>query len=139
MKFTLFKRNDDMGFTLLEVMIALSILAVGILGVIGMFTTSIGGNAQGKHMTEATNLAQSKLDYLANSEIFANLTSSPLPVTSGIYTMTWKKTEPIPALGNKLKMIKVTVTWQSRKVGGVSGGGSLMMHKVELETLRAKN
>jgi prepilin-type N-terminal cleavage/methylation domain-containing protein len=125
--FTIFKRNDDSGFTLLEVMISLSILAVGILGVVGMFTTSIGGNAQGKHMTEATDHAQSKLDYQANAEIFANLTSGS--ETNGIYTITWQKTEPIPALGNKLKKIKVTTSWQTKGV----------THKVELETLRAKN
>jgi prepilin-type N-terminal cleavage/methylation domain-containing protein len=123
-KILLFKRGKA-GFTLLEVMIALSILAIGILGVSGMFISSIGGNAQGRNMTVATSIGQSKLDLLSNAVIYEGLVSGS--ETSGKYNVFWNVTTPVAAL--EMKSIKVTVTWE---VKGET-------HTVQLNTLRAKS
>lgn len=50
------------GFTLLEVLIAVTIFAIGILAVASMQLTSIQGNAFGNEMTTATFLAQAQLE-----------------------------------------------------------------------------
>jgi prepilin-type N-terminal cleavage/methylation domain-containing protein len=60
------KLTNDRGFTLLEVMIALIVAAIGFLGIAGMITTSIRGNDFSARLTEATNLAQDKIEEMKN-------------------------------------------------------------------------
>ncbi len=57
-------KQTEGGFTLLEVMVAIVILSVGILGVATMQTSSMRANLKGYQMTEATTLAQDRLEYL---------------------------------------------------------------------------
>ena len=52
------------GFTLIEVIIAISILTVGLLAVATMQTAAIQGNFFAYRTTEATTLAQDRLEYL---------------------------------------------------------------------------
>ena len=52
------------GFTLLEVLIALVILAVGIFGVASMQISSIQGNSKGRQISEATNVASALMENL---------------------------------------------------------------------------
>lgn len=140
-------RGCDAGFTLVELMVALSIFAVGMLGVSAMFTTSIGGNAQGKHMTEATSLAQSKLSELQTATPYADLgfpkttteagldaSGSTVGSTPHIYTRFTHVTTIIPAIG--VKRIEVTVSWVSKPSDGSS---KPYIRKVTLKTLRAKD
>jgi type IV pilus assembly protein PilV len=49
---------DQKGFTLLEMLVAGTILTIGLLGVAAMMLTSINGNGQSRRMTIATNLTQ---------------------------------------------------------------------------------
>ena len=54
------------GFTLIEVVIALIILAIGILATVGMQVTSIRGNFFGHYLTQANYVAQDRLEFLDN-------------------------------------------------------------------------
>jgi prepilin-type N-terminal cleavage/methylation domain-containing protein len=56
--------KDIRGMSLLEVMISLVILAVGLLGLVGLQVTAIEGNRFAGDMTEATNLALNRLEEL---------------------------------------------------------------------------
>nr|HDO80263.1 prepilin-type N-terminal cleavage/methylation domain-containing protein [Candidatus Bathyarchaeota archaeon] len=55
---------NNRGFSLLEVMIAFVILAIGLLGLAALQVTAIRGNAFSSGMTFATMLAQQKLEEL---------------------------------------------------------------------------
>jgi type IV pilus modification protein PilV len=55
---------ESRGFTLLEVMMAMAILSIGILGLVGMQITAIRANRQGSKMSQALFLAESKADLL---------------------------------------------------------------------------
>lgn len=57
---------NEKGFSLLEVLIALVILALGLLALGNMQVMGIGGNASGQKMTTATTLAQDAMEGLTN-------------------------------------------------------------------------
>lgn len=52
------------GFTIIEVLIAITIFSIGILAVITMQTTGIGGNAIARHISEQTTLASGQMEQL---------------------------------------------------------------------------
>ena len=58
------QRKREGGFTLIEVMAAIAILTIGILGVAAMQGSAIRANDRGYRLTEATTLAQDRLEYL---------------------------------------------------------------------------
>ena len=60
------KMKNEKGFSLLEVLIALVILALGLLALGNMQVMGIGGNASGQKITTATTLAQDALEGLIN-------------------------------------------------------------------------
>jgi len=50
--------------TLLEVMIALSVLALGLLAMLAMQVSAMRGGKYGRHTTEAAQLARDQMEYL---------------------------------------------------------------------------
>jgi len=56
--------RDELGFTLIEALIAMVVLSVGVLAVIGMQTSGVGGNARARAVTEAANYATDKMEFL---------------------------------------------------------------------------
>lgn len=58
--------RTDNGFSLVELLIALTILAIGLLGILGMQVYAIRGNAFSSNMSIAQNIAQQKLEYYRN-------------------------------------------------------------------------
>lgn len=51
------------GFTLIETMVALTILAFGLLAMLAMMTAALQGGRVGSHATDAARIAQDKLEY----------------------------------------------------------------------------
>ncbi len=58
------REKDHCGFTLLEVLVSISILAIGILAVGSMQVMSIKGNAHANQVTEASVLARDRMETL---------------------------------------------------------------------------
>jgi type II secretion system protein I len=57
----LYMRNKDAGFTLMEVLIAMAILAIALIGVFQLQSQSISMSTDSRFMTTAALLAQSKM------------------------------------------------------------------------------
>jgi type IV pilus modification protein PilV len=55
------------GFTLLEVIVSMVVVAIGLLGIAAMMVTSVRANASAARLMEATNLAQDKIEELRNT------------------------------------------------------------------------
>ena len=54
------------GFTLIEVLVGLVLLAIGLLAIAGMQITSVRGNFFSSNMTQASIMAQDRLETLRN-------------------------------------------------------------------------
>jgi prepilin-type N-terminal cleavage/methylation domain-containing protein len=97
------------GFTILEVMIAISILAIGLLAVFSGQNMAIQGNNRATRLTEGMTLAQDKMEeLLALPYDNINTTGSPVNDPAG-YTITWAVDDTAVTHG---KLITVTVTGQ---------------------------
>lgn len=66
MKRHIHQRNAQRGFTLVEVMVAFTVLAFGLLTVAGFQSKLVSGSSLNKARSEAISLAQQKLDQIRN-------------------------------------------------------------------------
>ncbi len=91
------KITADRGFTLVELLVALTIFAVGLLAIAGMSVTSLKGNSHAGTLTAATTLAEGILEEIlardSNDPLF---TSNPLP-TDAVWNI---DLSPFKDLGN---------------------------------------
>jgi len=108
----------EKGLTLLEVMIALGILAVGILAIFKMHISATQANAHAVTFTNALLAAQSRIEYLL-MEDFDDITSPNGPETHADmdvippgYVLEWE----VEDISTDLKKINVTVK-KSVKLG----------------------
>ena len=115
------KSNMASGFTLIEVLIAISILSIGLLAVASMQVSAIRGNSHARGVTEATTLAQDRLEKLLSlSYTHTDLSAGPHtdlnPPES--YTITWNITDgpnTSPNVIANTKLITVTVSGENLK------------------------
>jgi type IV pilus modification protein PilV len=61
---------QEEGFTILELLVAMLVLAVGILALIDMQVAAISGNSSANQMTVATTLAQDQIEQLKRLDFF---------------------------------------------------------------------
>jgi type II secretion system protein I len=101
--------KSNRGFTLNEVMIALSIFAIGILAVASLMISSINENTSARKMTEATTLAEMHLESLMAQD-YASIADGT--TTEGAYSIAWTVAEDDVVANTK--SLTVTVTWTDR-------------------------
>ena len=119
---------NQRGFSLLEVLVGLVVLAFGLLATAGMQLTSIQGNHFSSDLTQATVLAQNKLEELKNLPFsdpkLKNPASAQQVTMSGIvYTVQYTVATP----GNWMVLITADVRWADR--------GD---HRVTLSTIKSR-
>jgi prepilin-type N-terminal cleavage/methylation domain-containing protein len=89
------ERDNEAGFTLLEVIAAVSILTVGLLAVASMQTAAIQGNDKAYRVTEAATWAQNRIETLVglpyNDPLLDPGTgkADPTPPTPNGYSITY--------------------------------------------------
>jgi type IV pilus assembly protein PilV len=116
------------GFTLIEVAVGLIILAIGLLAIAAMQITSTKGGYFSSNVTQATILAQDKLEYLKNlSYSDSNLSSGQHNegIISG--TIFSREYDIVENAGNSMKTITVIIQWTDR--------GN---HSISFSTIRSK-
>jgi prepilin-type N-terminal cleavage/methylation domain-containing protein len=79
----------ESGFTLIELVMVLMVLAIGIPALINLGTNCVRGMHQGAYVTTATSLAQEKLETIVGDEAlasrgFAYITSANYPAEATI-------------------------------------------------------
>jgi type IV pilus modification protein PilV len=106
-------RGDELGFTMVEVLVAIGLLLVGLLSVAQMQVMTSVTNSTANQRTTAINLAQDQMEIL-RTRPYANIESPPLSDTSGIYTRSWNVETNTPAIN--MKRVTITVSWQGKQV-----------------------
>ena len=107
------------GFTLLEVIIAMSILSVGLLAVCSMVHMVMNSNSKSKNLTTAVNLAQNKVDDLKITPYASIVDSTENDLDengtagSGIFDRAVSVTTNVAP---DYKTVQVTVSWKTRQV-----------------------
>lgn len=104
------------GFTLIEILVALIILSICLLGMAGLMTTTTKNNSYGGHLTEASTFAQDKLEQLRATPfgmipLNATVTDKPLGSTGITYNRSWVAVPNIAPPANTLNVITITVSW----------------------------
>ena len=103
------------GFSLIEVLVGLVLLAIGLLAIAGMQVTSVRGNFFSSNMTQASIMAQDRLEILRNLPFddaalsLGNHAEGVIPGT--IFTRDY---EVAGIVGANMVNITVRVRWTDR-------------------------
>lgn len=108
--------SKQSGFSLIEVLIAMAILAISLLAAATMQVSSIRNNASGNMVTQANMLAKAQMEVLKNTADVTtladgaenNIDADGQP--GGIYNRSWMVTN----MGTTARRITVTVEWTKR-------------------------
>jgi Tfp pilus assembly protein PilV len=101
-------KREEGGFSLIEVVFALTFLAIGILAVASMIPAGTRGVTQSRVLTSGLMAAQVKLEDLKGRS-YAALVPGTYSDTTSVFTRTWVITDSIPMAG--CKKIDVTSRW----------------------------
>jgi len=116
------------GFTLIEVMAGLVILAIGILGTIAMQISATKGSYFSSNITQATFFAQDKLEFLKNLPYNdSNLSNGKYKEDKVSGSILSREYDVVEDIGNSMKTITVTIRWADR--------GN---HNISFSTIRSK-
>ena len=100
------------GFTLVEVLVGLVILAIGLLAIASMQVTSVRGNFFSHYLTQASYVGQDRLELLDNlsyssAELLAgNYNDGPTTISGIVFNRSYTVADL-----NGYKIITYTVAW----------------------------
>lgn len=121
-------RTAEEGFTLIEVLIAIAIFSIGILGTIAMQYRVVSGTTSGNVVTQEMMLAQWVIEQKKAGGDVTDITSAlPAGLNTGPYTVTITPVNPLG--GGASRFMTVTVS----RVGGIGG------HPVTIRSLTMGN
>lgn len=146
-------RAGERGFTLVEVLIALMVTVVGLMGLLAMHTTTIKGNRDAGRAAEATAIAQQSIEVVRALTIdgpdpnsiavkYAPLPFSDVPMSTvlgraGVVFKPSLSVTELSSVSSDLIRIRVVVEWAD---GGDDPASvpAANKHKVVLELVRTR-
>jgi prepilin-type N-terminal cleavage/methylation domain-containing protein len=111
------RRRTQRGFTMVEVLVALVLSAIAMVGVIALYRASTNASSFSRRNTEATVLAQGKLEELRTKNIAVALTTeTTLDETGKVVTGGPFTREHTVTLNGTFYDLLVTVKWTEEGV-----------------------
>jgi prepilin-type N-terminal cleavage/methylation domain-containing protein len=110
------------GFTLIELVVAILVFALGITGIMKMHQASVQSNNFSMQLSQAMNVAEDKMDYLRglglnNNSMSVGAHNTPDVVAMGVpYTITWTVVNT-PNTFNRSRTVSMRITWQQKALG----------------------
>ena len=104
------RRQRQAGFTMIEVLMAITIFAIGFLAVSTLVIATTRNNTSGNILTQATMLGRQKIEQLKMVPDPTTLADGS--DTSGIFNRTWAITNPMGSA--TARQVAVTVSWNRR-------------------------
>jgi prepilin-type N-terminal cleavage/methylation domain-containing protein len=102
--------TEQNGYSLVEILIAVTIFSIGILAVAGMQISSMYGNAFSRNTTGAVTIAQDRIEQTMDLSFdHADLSAGNYTETQGMYNVAWTINDDVMAPNTKT--IDVTLTW----------------------------
>ena len=101
------------GFSLVEVMVAITIIGVGVLSLASLFPIAMRKVSHGDLESRATFHAQSKIEELKRMPWVQLVNSAAADTLENSFARSWTVQEDIPATG--MKTVSVDVTWSDGK------------------------
>lgn len=112
-------KNNNQGFTLLEVILSMSILAVGILSMGALQTSSVCLNNNASDITEAVRWASDKMEYLISLDYDSDeLDADTYSETIDDFNVEWVITDDGPGTPATYKTITITITYSNLQSSG---------------------
>ncbi|MEE9604900.1 MAG: prepilin-type N-terminal cleavage/methylation domain-containing protein [Candidatus Scalindua sp.] len=131
-KLNICKLHNNKGFTLIEIMVSIAIIAMGIFAVMSLVITVMKGNTLSKRVTTATTIAQGKMEDFKSMD-YDSVVDDPGTDTATAYDTVyyWEANVEDDTPATDTKTITVDVYWSS-------GGTDTTHNNVELKTIIAK-
>ena len=143
-------RRGRRGFTLLELLITLSVTTIGLIGLLALHLSIARGNDGASRSAEAQQVTVSALEQLrsqARPTLMQTLTGNSLaspPVTAAAYTVTGRNgmtfsvvrsVVALPAVSTSLWRIRVVTSW-AEDGAALGSAGAPLNHSIALEVIR---
>jgi len=108
--------REEKGFSLVEVLIGVILLAIGLLAICGLQVTSVRGNFFSNNLSQATYVAQDRLEFLKNRafthvDLTAGVDKSDGTTTIPGSTIVFNRKYTVIDNTVDRKTITYTVTW----------------------------
>ena len=107
-------RNNNSGFTLMEVLVAMLILSVGLLGMAALITGIINSNKLSNRISTATVLAQDKMEDIKRIG-YDNAVSETKASMSSPYANYEREVSIASGPATGMSTVTVTVYWDTNK------------------------
>ena len=102
------KQQD--GFTLIEVLISISLLTIALLGLCGASVMAMKGNSLSQMSTKATVMAKDKMEGLKNLNYTQVASGADTPEAN--FSRQWTVTNDSPVTDTKTIAVTVSWTWR---------------------------
>jgi type IV pilus assembly protein PilV len=107
---TVSRLRNHKGFTLVEILVAMGILTIALLGLVSVTVMVVKGNSFSKTLTTATTLAKDKMEQLKNTGY--DSMAGGTDTAESVYTRTWTVANNSPAADMKTVVVTVQWNWQ---------------------------
>lgn len=145
------RASGQRGFTLLELLITLSVTTIGLIGLVSLHLSIARGNDGASRSAEAQQITATRLEALRAlrfgdlMQLFTGSQTGSYPTATktwpvqGRNRLTYSVTawvDSLPAASASLMKIRVETTWTED--GGALGVNPALDHKLALEVIRTK-